>query len=141
MVIAIEYTRDNYVTGKDLPINLPEGANWEVYHRVFDKLAHGGRPMTVKGEAAIHVKEVRSRAFDAQVDVIYPRGDGLNQLATITMQSELLKDWRVTGARPWQIRDVQTPEPNYIAPTPEELAKKKMDGGPNGETPAAKPAK
>jgi len=140
MALAIDYARTEYLPGKDLAINLPQGANWEVYQRVFGKLEGGGRPLIDDKEPAIHIKEVRTRSFDAQVDLIYPRGDGLNQLATISMHSEVFKDWRVTSARLWQIRDVQTPEPHYIPPTPEELAKKKIERGPAGETPASKPA-
>jgi hypothetical protein len=76
---------------------------------------------------------VRTRAFEAEVDVVYPRADGLNQLVTLELERELFKDWRVKSARPWQLRNVEMPEPTYIAPTAEELVKKDKDVGPGGE--------
>jgi len=76
---------------------------------------------------------VRTRAFDAQIDVIYPRPDGLNQLVTLTMQREVFKDWRVTTTRPWQIRNVEAPAANYVPPTAEQLVKEKKEVGPGGE--------
>jgi hypothetical protein len=133
MAVAIDYARDNYTPGKELPINLPDGADWEVYDKVFTKLAHGGTPMTKRGEPALCIQEVRTRAFEAQVDVVYPRADGLNQLVTLSLEREVFKDWRVKSARPWQIRNVEMPDPHYVGPTAEELVKKHKDEGPAGE--------
>jgi hypothetical protein len=45
----------------------------------------------------------------------------------------------VTSTRPWQLRDVATPEPHYVAPTAAEVAKSKKEHGPGGETPATRP--
>lgn len=133
MAVAIDYSRDNYTPGKELPINLPAGADWEVYDKVFTKLAHGGTPMTKRGQPALCIEEVRTRAFEAEVDVVYPRGDGLNQLATLQLERELFKDWRVKTARQWQIRSIEMPDPNYVPPTAEELVKKHKEVGPGGE--------
>jgi hypothetical protein len=97
--------------------------------------------MTKANEPAIHITQVRTRAFDAEVDLVYPRADGLNQLVTLRLNRELFDDWRVQSARPWQIRDIAIPDPSYQAPTAEELAKKKRESGPGGEVPASQPEK
>jgi hypothetical protein len=133
MAVAIDYSRDNYTPGKELPINLPKGADWEVYDKVFSKLAQGGKPMTEPGEESLCIEEVRTRAFDAEVDVVYPRADGLYQLVTLKLEGGVFKDWRVKTARPWQIRNVALPEPNYVPPTAEQLVKKHKEVGPGGE--------
>jgi hypothetical protein len=115
LAVAIRYVQENCTKDMDLAINLPEGVPAEAYDMVFEKLG-GGRPMTMTGEAAIHVKEVRTRNFNAQVDVIYPRPEGFNQLATITMKRTILENYRVERIRPWQLRDVAVLPPNYVAP-------------------------
>lgn len=141
MALSIEYVRDTYLPGQDLAVNLPAGSGWQAYEKVFEKTAASDRPLMQASDKAVHVKEVRTRAFDAECDVIYPRADGLNQLVTLTLQREVFKDWRVKSARLWQIRDITAPDPSYVAPTPEELAKKKREQGPAGETPASQPEK
>jgi len=121
MALAIDYVRDEYLPGQNLPVNLPTGTSWEAYNKTFSRVKDGKggttiNPMTKPGEPAICITEVRTRAFDAEVDVIYPRADGLNQLATLKLQREVFKEWAVKSARPWQIRNVQLPDPTYVAP-------------------------
>jgi hypothetical protein len=140
MSLAIKYARKEYAPGQDLALNLPAGADWQTYEKVFERLDGGGRPMLQAGEAAIHIVEVRARAFEAEVDLIYPRTGGPNQPATLFMHRGF-NDWEVTKTRLWQIRDVLAPAPAYVAPSGEELAKKKRDSGPAGETPASQAAK
>lgn len=113
MAVAIRYARENYGKDQDLAINLPAGTTAEAYETVFKKVG-GGRPMMDSGEKAIHIQEVRSRNFNAQVDLIYPRADGLNQLVTLTLHRGMLEKYRVERARAWQIRDVEAPEPSYV---------------------------
>jgi hypothetical protein len=141
MALAIDYARAEYVPGKDYPVNLPAGSGWQSYEKVFEKTQGDDTPMKTVGEAALHITQVRTRAFDAEVDLVYPRGDGLNQLVTMKLNREVFEDWRVISARLWQIRDVEIPDPTYTPPTPEELAKKKRERGPAGEVPATQPAK
>ena len=141
MGLAIDYTRNEYLAGKNYPVNLPAGSGWESYEKVFEKTKGDDTPMMKIGEPAIHITQVRTRAFDAEVDVVYPRSDGLNQLVTLNLHREVFKDWRVTDARMWQIRNVDIPDPSYSPPTAEELAKKKRERGPAGEVPASQPAK
>ena len=117
MATAIKYVRENCTPGQDLAINLPAGMSSEVYDKIFQKLG-SGRPMTMPEELAIHIQEVRTRNFNAQVDVIYPRVDGFNQLMTITMKRTLLENYRVERVRPWQLTDVMAMAPNYVAPPP-----------------------
>ena len=119
MATAIRYARSTYLEGREVAINLPRGAPAEAYDKVFAKLdaeGGGGRPMTVPGEPALHIVEVRTRAMDAQVDLIYPRADGLNQFVTLTLRREVFEDWRVKSARPWRLRNVELPQPNYVPP-------------------------
>lgn len=127
MALSIDYVRTEYVAGQDLPVNLPAGTSAEAYNKIFSKVKDGRggttiHPMTKPGEPAICITEVRTRAFDAEVDVIYPRADGLNQLATLKLQREVFKEWAVKSARPWQLRNVQLPEPTYVAPAVAEPA-------------------
>lgn len=138
IAFAVTYTQDNYTAGRDLPINLPDG-NWELYDDVFRKLPQGGRPMMTASEPAISIKEVRTRALEAEVDVVYTRTDGVNQLVTLQLEKEVFGGWELKRARVWQIRDVQMPAPTYLAPTPGQLIEKKKQRGPNGELPVAEP--
>jgi hypothetical protein len=117
MAAAIKFTRENYTKDLDLPINLPAGMPPQAYDKVFAKLGDG-RPMTTAGEPAIHITEVRTRTFNAQVDLIYPRRDGFNQFITLTMKRSVLENYRVDRVRPWQLRDVTAMTPNYVAPPP-----------------------
>jgi hypothetical protein len=133
MAAALNYTQREYTVGKELPINLPDGCNWEAYQRVFERVSGEPRPMLKAGEPAIAITEVRTRAWDAEVDLVYPRGDGLNQLVTIDLSRDVTKPWHVKSARLWQIRDVTLPDPTYVAPTAEQLIKEKVLVGPNGE--------
>jgi hypothetical protein len=122
MAESIKYAREHYIKNEDLPVNLPVGANWKVYDAVFEKLG-SGRHMTEVGEKALHITEVRTRGFDAQVDMIYPREDGLYQSVTLTLSRSVVDPFHVTTARQWQVRDLKSPEPTYIGPTPEEMEK------------------
>ena len=141
MALAIDYARAECVPGKNYPVNLPAGSGWQSYEKVFEKTQGDDTPMKTVGEPALHITQVRTRAFDAEVDLVYPRGDGLNQLVTISLNREVFKDWRVMSARLWQIRSIEIPDPTYTPPSAEELAKKKRESGPGGEIPATQPAK
>jgi hypothetical protein len=118
MTVAVQYAKDHFMQGHDFAINLPEGTPADVYEKVFHKLGFG-RPMVMPNEAALHIQEVRTRGFNAQVDVIYPRTDGLNQMATLTMSRGALDKYKVTDVRIWQSRNLQLPAPHYVAPPPE----------------------
>jgi hypothetical protein len=112
---AIRYAQENYTKDQDVAINLPPGVPAAAYDKVFAKLG-GGRPMMNPDEPAIHITEVRTRNFNAQVDMIYPRADGLNQFVTLSMKRSVLENYRVERARPWQLRDVASMAPNYVVP-------------------------
>jgi hypothetical protein len=121
MAEAIKHARTEFIKDADLPINLPAGANWKVYDAVFSRLGDG-RHMTSPGEAALHITQVRTRGSNAQVDMIYPRPDGLYQSVTLTFSRTLFDPWHITATRKWQVRDLRAPEPNYIGPTAQEQA-------------------
>src|SRR5437773_2216679 len=90
---------------------------------VYDKvIAHlgAGQAMQSAGEKAVHVTEVRTRGFDATVDLMYPRTDALYQPVTLTLQRSVLEGWRVIGTRTWQYKDAKPPAPNLEAPPPPE---------------------
>jgi len=116
MAVAVKYAREHFTPDEDLPVNLPEGTPAAVYDKVFLKLGYG-RPLLNAGEKAVHIKEVRTRGFNAQVDLIYTKSTGMNQLVTLTLSRTLVESWRVTGSRPWQLRDFQAPPPNYVPPS------------------------
>ena len=121
MAVAVQYARDTYTKDQDLAINLPEGTPALVYDKVIAKVGEG-RPLRNAGEPAIHIKEVRTRGFDAQVDLVYARPDGMHQLVTLTLNRTVFQSWRVVNARPWQLRDFTPPAPNYVPPPVDEKA-------------------
>lgn len=111
---SVQYARDNFVASKTLPINLPEGVPPSVYDKVFTHLG-GGQPLQSPEEEAIHITQIRTRGMDAQVDMTYPRTDGLYQLVTLTLEHNLMEKWHVISVRKWALRDVEAPKPNYVA--------------------------
>lgn len=112
---SIKYTREHYTNGQDLPINLPTGMPASVYDKVIAHLG-AGQPMQSSGEKAVHITEVRTRGFDAAVDLMYPRSDTLYQPVTLTLQRSVLAGWRVIATRTWQYKDATPPGPNFTAP-------------------------
>jgi len=115
MAASIEYTQDNLVKGQDLAINLPKGTPAEAYDKVIAKLGDG-RVMLNDADEAIHVQEVRTRGMNAEVDLIFPRADGLNQLVTLRLERTLFEMYSVKDYKFWQLRSVATPAANYVAP-------------------------
>ena len=117
MAASIKYAQDNLVKGQNLAINLPKGTPAEAYDKVFAKLGDG-RPLRDDGDLAIHVQEVRTRGMNAEVDLIYPRADGLNQLVTLRLERTLFEMYSVKDHRLWELRSVAAPTANYVAPPP-----------------------
>lgn len=114
---AVRHMRDRHMGGEDVAINLPEGAPAEAYDKVIERLGWG-KPMTEPNEKAVHIVEVRTRGFNAQADVIFARPGGLNQMMTLTMRRATFGGYEVTAVRPWNLRAMATPKPNYVAPPP-----------------------
>jgi hypothetical protein len=85
-----------------------------VYDKVFTHLG-GGHPLMSPEEEAIHITQIRTRGMDAQVDMTYPRTDGLYQLVTLTLEHSVMTKWHVKSFRRWALRDVEAPKPNYVA--------------------------
>lgn len=115
MAASIKYAQERYLSDSDAAINLPEGTSAQAYDAVFAKLG-GGRPMLIANEPTIHIQEVRTRGFDAQADLIFQKSDGFYQMVTLTLRGNMMEQYRVTGARTWQIRNMAAPGPNYVPP-------------------------
>ena len=137
VVESLRYADESYGVNEELIINLPEGTPASIYDDIIDRLGRG-RPMIDSSESALHIKEVRSRGFQGEVDVIYPTGRGQYSLATIFFDRGLINDYAVINARRWRIPTPQ-PTPSY----PAALRYQRIEEGlemPEGETATAKAA-
>ena len=116
MAEAIRHSHDKWGNRTYSPtepaINLPEGTPAEVYVVVTEKLG-GGQPMMSTGQLAYHITEVRVRALDAEVDLMYPTADGMMREATLSFQKDIWSKFRVTAVRPWRVPVRTTPPPHY----------------------------
>ena len=110
--------------------NLPVGTPLDVYEKVNRRLdirlgqkddSPSARPMSESDPAGYHILAVRTRGTDAEVDVIYPRADGLPELVTIYYSRSLVRDFSVDRFRPWRIR-VETPMASYDQAVRDEAA-------------------
>ncbi|MHC4946730.1 MAG: hypothetical protein ACYTG1_00500 [Planctomycetota bacterium] len=126
MAEAIIFCDERYGSAGEVVFNLPEGTPPPVYERVIRHLGEG-RPMEAGDAQAYHVEEVRVRGLDAQVDVIYPRSDGVHQLVTISFRKKL-RHYAVASTRLWRIH-VEAPPPHYVAPESEAIAAQPTDDG------------
>ena len=119
MAEAIRYCNGRFLKAEEPAFNLPEGVTVHTYEAVRRRL-DAGRPMTEAGELAVHVRQVRVRGTSAQVDVVYPRGDGMHQFMTLHMKQRWVNRFEVEQTRLWRIH-VQVPEPQYPLFEQEEL--------------------
>ncbi len=114
MVEALTYAREHNGDGGEMVINLPFLAEPSIYKRVAMRLGDNVRPMTVEGEPAYTIAQVRARGDNAQVDIIYPvKGGGLES-ATYTLKHDFVGGYYVDYARVWRV-PVKTPQSNYLA--------------------------
>lgn len=111
MAEAVRYSNERYLKADEPTFNLPEGVTKATYDSVKQRL-RGGRAMLDPDEPAVHIKQIRVRGGDAQVDVIFPRDDGLYQFVTLHMKQRFLNRFEVRDTRLWRIH-VKAPEPNY----------------------------
>lgn len=95
----------------EIVINLPEGTPPVVYERVIALLG-SGRPMRDPGEVAYHVRQVRVRTVEAQVDLIHRDEHGVPQEMTVTVDRNLLSGFFVSDVRYWRY-DVEEPPPYF----------------------------
>jgi hypothetical protein len=116
MAVAIEYARQHLTPDSDPAINLPRGAGPEVYEKIIKKLDGEGRPMTRSDEPAIHIVEVRTRGFHGEVDMIYTKPEGFNDFVTLFLRRSAVENWHVDRTRPWRMRSITLPQPNYVPP-------------------------
>jgi hypothetical protein len=113
MVEALTYAREKHGNGGEMVINLPFVAEPSIYTRIAKRLGGDVRPMTVEGEPAYTIQQVRSRGDNAQVDLIYPVPGGLES-ATYTLRHDFIGGYYVDYARIWRV-PVKTPPSNYLA--------------------------
>ncbi len=113
MAEAIRYGNERYLNQEQPVFNLPEGVTLSTYDAVKRRL-RGGSAMREPEQRAIHVKQIRTRAHNAEVDIVYPRDDGLHHLVTLHMKQRLLNRFDVEHTRLWRIH-VEAPQPTYPA--------------------------
>lgn len=111
MAKSIAFAHDRYNAVDDVVINLPEGVPAKVYEKVIRKIGRG-RPMTDDDANAYTIQEIRTRGPEAQVDLVYPRSDGLHELVTLYFKNNLIDGWRIDSTRLWRIR-VERPRAHY----------------------------
>lgn len=109
---AIVFAREHYAPDHGLVINLPPDAPATAYLAVIKHLG-GGRPMDLEDESAFHVRTVRVRGLDAEVELIYPRMGRVHELVTIRFKKKVLGEYAVTSTRLWRY-EVEVPPPHYV---------------------------
>ena len=92
-----------------LVINLPAGTTVSVHDSVQNAVS-GIQFMTSAEQKAYHVKEIRIRGHQAEVDVIEPAPSGGYQLTTVSHTFGFEHGWTATGVRTWNL-DIDLPVP------------------------------
>lgn len=128
MADAIGYVNEQFGGGAETyAVNLPTGVPAAVYEKVFERLEGAAHPLTDPTELAYHVIQVRSRGTEGEVDVIYPRADGLHQLVTVRLGNNLFSGFTVESVKQWRVR-AEPPAPAYVAPAePEAIVEAPTD--------------
>lgn len=96
-----------------LYLNMPEGADGEVYRRVLHLLREG-EPMTSPDQPAYHIIQVRARGLQGEVDVLRTEPSESPEFYTVYMERDAM-DWRATDRRLWRI-PTDVPPPHYQPP-------------------------
>jgi hypothetical protein len=118
MADSIAHCYETYDPGAEMVFNLPEGTPAPVYGQVMKRL-EGSRPMREWDGRACHVDSIRVRGLDAEVDVIFPRADGLHDLITIHFHKDVLSGYAIDSTRIWRVR-IDPPPPYYVPPPEDE---------------------
>lgn len=119
---AAAYGHDTWGTiDEGIVFNLPPDTPASVYETVTKRInyAYSGkpnapsvRPMQEGDPQAYHITSVRVRGTDAEVDLIYPRADGIPELVTIQFSKRFAGGYDVERIRPWRIR-IDAPMATY----------------------------
>jgi hypothetical protein len=133
MAEAIRFSNERYVEMDEPVFNLPEGTPDHVYESVRRRL-RGGSVMRDADELAIHVQQVRVRTNQAQVDVLFPRDDGLHQLVTLHMRQKLFQVYEVQSTRLWRIHN-DPPPPHFPVAEPSPAPVADQEPEPNADEP------
>lgn len=133
--------------GGRLAINLPPGVKPKVYRRVAEAAGGGAEPITESNKdlPTYHVKSVRIRGDEGQINVIWPAstlgaapgGGPVYQEVKLGIAGGL-GPWRVVSFREWGPGGAEPPppnfyvqEPDYVPPPPKKTDKPtKVPAGP-----------
>lgn len=111
MAAAIQHVHARFGGEREYFINLPAGCPAKVYDLVIRKLG-AGAPMTQHDQWTYHVTQVRSRAMNAECDLVFPRaGGGVGQI-TLHLRKEL-SGYSVQSSKIWNL-PVEVPPPHYV---------------------------
>jgi hypothetical protein len=109
---SIRHVHSRFGIGHDdYAINLPAGCPALVYEKVIAKLGTG-LPMTDASQWAYHVVEIRSRALNAECDIIYPRENAPHGMVTLHLENDLGR-YQVKSTKLWNL-PASAPQPNYV---------------------------
>ncbi|MHC5002680.1 MAG: hypothetical protein ACYTJ0_06120 [Planctomycetota bacterium] len=123
MAEAIWHVNYEYGAGThDFAFNLPPGTTPLVYEKVRRRLGDGvGHPQADLAGPAVHVSSVRSRGTVGEVDVIFPRDDGLYEMVTVRLRNEIFRGWYVADDRRWRFPIEAPPPPSFTPSSPPEV--------------------
>ena len=114
---AIEWGRERErgaVAEGPLGFMLPRDSSEITYEKIEKRLE--GSQRASEGEAAIAVRSVRVRGFDATVDVSVPREQGEPLLYTLNLKSKPFQKWEVTSHRRWRFHETDIAAVEHSVP-------------------------
>lgn len=110
---SIRWAHATYGGDRPFAINLPEGTPPRVYDTVLARLG-AGSPQTAPDQWTYHIKQVRSRGMNAEVDLLRPIEGDRYELITVHLQGAI-DGWSVVSTRAWRI-PFEVPAPNWTPP-------------------------
>lgn len=124
MTASIRWAHATYGGDRAYAINLPEGSPSRLYDVVIRRLG-AGKPQHSPDEWTYHIKQVRGRGMNGEVDLLVPKPSGGYEFLTVHLRGAI-DGWSVTSTRTWRI-PFEVPAPNWTAPEPP--APDTTDGG------------
>ncbi|MEE2718584.1 MAG: hypothetical protein VX727_02235 [Planctomycetota bacterium] len=117
MVTSLEWARSmetGAVAERPLAFTLPRDSSDGAYRRVQKKIE--GSHRAEAGEAAVAIRSVRVRGFDATVDISIPRDRGEPILYTLDLKSKPFQNWEVVGHRRWRFHETDIAAVDHMMP-------------------------